>query len=315
MRSILFIFICIIPFFALAQKSKKKKNNEFTLDVYDKELLNKYQDTLAQYMTAMRYEPDDVLRINACYDFIPLFVKALKVPASFLFNFDSLKHISCIYPEDKSFRIFTWQLEFNNSEFRYYGVLQFNSKDVHAITFYDFSNQIDNYKDTITDAKHWYGAVYYNMITKKIKGKNYYTIFGWKGINIFGTIKVADVLHFDEEGSAIFGAPIFYITDSLTQEQNIDARYCLEFKRDASTTLNYDTEKKMIVYDHVIDEVSPELKRPFAQIPDGTYEGFQWKKGKWQHVDMVFDVVMDEPFFSKPIFMDNKGKTMPPMKK
>jgi hypothetical protein len=22
-------------------------------------------------------------------------------------------------------------------------------------------------------------------------------------------------------------------------------------------------------------------------VPDGTYEGFEWKKGKWKHIDMI----------------------------
>ena len=61
----------------------------------------------------------------------------------------------------------------------------------------------------------------------------------------------------------------------------------------------------MIVFDHLISESEEPVKK-FTLIPDGTYEGFKWKNGKWVHVDDAFS---DAPVNNKtstpqPIYND-----------
>jgi hypothetical protein len=134
------------------------------------------------------------------------------------------------------------------------------------------------------------------------------------GKNVFGVTTVGEVLSINEDSTLVLGAPIFHKTDSVTKEKKVYNRFLLSYKRSASVCLNYDINQKMIVFDHLKDEMPSEFKRSFAAIPDGTYEGFKWKKDRWQHVNKVFYTVMSQPFFGQPIFSTKDAKSMPPMK-
>ena len=54
--------------------------------------------------------------------------------------------------------------------------------------------------------------------------------------------------------------------------------------------LTYDKDLAMIVFEHLESE-SNEPNKKWTYIPDGDYEGFKWKNGKWVHVDKVFTMV------------------------
>ncbi len=56
-------------------------------------------------------------------------VKALRVPYSFSYPFDSILTVSKIYAPDSSFRIFTWQFERDESYFRHRGAIQMKTAD------------------------------------------------------------------------------------------------------------------------------------------------------------------------------------------
>ncbi len=312
MKNLLLIF-----FFSLCScvlySQKKNKVKPLPIDSASITTLNELQDSMLLPMFLMREEINDFKRIDACYKFIPLLVQALKVPNSYVYKFDSLKNVSIVNSPDEKFRIFTWQVEFSNSEMRYFGVLQFRSKQSKNIAFYDYTSNIKN-EDTITDNTRWWGAVYYSILKNTVGKQSYYTLLGWKGKNVFGVNKVAEVLKIDPDSTLTFGAAIFHKTDSVTKEVKVYNRFILSYKRSASVTLNYDNDQKMIVFDHVKDEASEVLNRPFACIPDGTYEGYKWKKDRWQHINKVFYTVMSEPFFGQPIFSVKDPKTMPKMK-
>jgi hypothetical protein len=50
---------------------------------------------------------------------------------------------------------------------------------------------------------------------------------------------------------------------------------------------------KMIIAEHLESETG-EPKKKWTFIPDGDYEGFIWKNGKWIHVEKVFKQVTEE---------------------
>jgi hypothetical protein len=57
------------------------------------------------------------------------------------------------------------------------------------------------------------------------------------------------------------------------------SRFFIEYKWNASPTLNYDKNLEIIVFDHLAPQ-DPRAKGAFfAYVPDGTYEGFKWIKG------------------------------------
>src|SRR5580658_3218240 len=102
-------------------------------------------------------------RFRADSQFIRSLVKALKIPYSFDYPFDSLQTISKLYAPDSSFRIFTWQLVINDEDFtRQHGAIQMRTADgsLKLFPLIDKSEIIKNAADTITDNRSWIGAVY-----------------------------------------------------------------------------------------------------------------------------------------------------------
>ncbi|MEL6730031.1 MAG: hypothetical protein AAFP83_02760, partial [Bacteroidota bacterium] len=53
--------------------------------------------------------------------FSRLLIETLKRPESYTYDFDSLRTVSVLSAEDKTFRIFTWQIENRKDPNQYYG--------------------------------------------------------------------------------------------------------------------------------------------------------------------------------------------------
>jgi hypothetical protein len=67
----------------------------------------------------------------------------------------------------------------------------------------------------------------------------------------------------------------------------------------------------MILYDHLISETN-EPKKKYTLIPDGDYEGFQWKNGQWLHIDKVFKQKLEDGQAPIPIPADKSENKLGP---
>lgn len=265
----------------------------------DARLLHKKEDSLKIFAGEMINDLDGKDRYEASQHFIPHLVSALKVPYSFLYPFDSLREVSIMYPPDSSFRIFTWAITTNQLTFRFYGALQMNTPNGHLKLYPFFDNsQFTHDIDTITSNKAWIGALYYKILLTQHAGKKYYTLFGWHGYDFRSNQKLLDALTF-KNGQPVFGAPIFYFgKDSVPGKTR--NRFLLIYKRDGNASLNYDPDKKMIVFDHLASlNGRPEEK--YTLVPDGTYEGFKWENGHWVHVSKVYHTISAKPPLPTPV--------------
>jgi hypothetical protein len=151
----------------------------------------------------------------------------------------------------------------------------------------------------------WIGAVYYNIIKTQHQGKNYYTLFGIDREGLRSQKKWIDVLSFDASNRPVFGGGFSFKEDSVIKPTQ--ARFSIEYKKDARTFVNYEPELKLILVDHLISETD-EPDFPWTYIPDGDYEGFKWQNGQWVHVDKVFTYKLEDG--QAPVgdpLMDNKG--------
>lgn len=272
----------------------------------DVEQFRKHEEELAALSDKIVNDSIENERAKACFDFIPKLVEALKLKNSFDYPFDSLKTISIQYPKDRSFRIFTWQLHRDNGAYRFYGAIQMNSKELELFPLFDYSDSLFNPVNEVLTPDTWLGCLYYNIYEVKVKRKKYYTLFGWDGNDLWSTKKVMDILHF-EDGKPVFGAPIIEFTDEGEDDAEGDDketytqnRFIIEYRADVAAMLNYVEQEKMIIYDHLIspDEKTEDLS--FTYVPDGTYEGFKFEDGKWQHVDKVFHYAINE-FDNPPV--------------
>ncbi|SEW38782.1 hypothetical protein SAMN05428988_4912 [Chitinophaga sp. YR573] len=265
------------------------------------------QDSLHYLSDMILRGKDEQARQEANDRFIPKLVQALKTPYSFNFRFDSLTTVSIQYPQDSSFRIFSWGLELETTFYHHYGAIQMKTDDGKLKLFPLFDNSDYMNPDTIANNKSWYGCLYYKIIQRHYFNAEFYTLFGWDANNIRSQKKLIDVLMF-KDGQPIFGGPFFSFMEDSTPKPTRN-RFILEYKKDATIGLSYNAEMDMIVYDHLISE-SNQKNKPSTFVPDLDYEGFKWKAGKWMHIDKVFHDALPLGKFPVQQPLDQRRKNM-----
>ncbi len=252
----------------------------------DLALLRKKEDSLKVLSSQIINGITPADRLAADSNFTKMFVRALKIKNSFHYPFDSLVSISKLVPPDSSFKIVTWQMNVNDEVTRQHGAIQMNTKDgsLSLLPLIDKSENTKNIIDTVSNNFGWIGAVYYQLVQKQASGKNYYTLLGYDENNMSSNKKIVEVLTF-ENGSPVFGGKYFSPLNEIFA--NSGSRFILEYKKNSGPRLTYDNDLNMIVYEHLISETN-EPQKKYTYIPDGDYEGLQWKDGKWIHVDKIF---------------------------
>lgn len=224
-------------------------------------------------------------RIAANEELQKTLTKALRKDKSFEYDFSGIRAISFQYPEDRSFRLITWQLFIDNDHYRYGGLIQTQDGKVTALTDASDGMEINSEFQSCT-AKNWYGSLCYKIIDFKKDGQKMYALLGFDGYKFFSKRKVMDILYFDN-GKVRLGAPIIDYRDPRTNQPVKINRFILEYSSDVSVRLNYDEEFKMIIFDYLIAAGSSS-GQGLAFVPDGSYSGFQFKKGIWNFIEKVF---------------------------
>lgn len=255
--------------------------------------LQKKEDSLKVYALKLIQGITAENRFNADSIFTKMFVRALLTKNSFYYPFDSLETISKLYAPDSSFRIFTWQMVINENIVRQHGAIQMRTNDggLKLYPLIDKSDVTINLADTFANNRGWIGAVYYRIIATKNGNQNYYTLLGYDENNIRSNRKIIEVLNFNND-EPTFGGRLFSFEEDSVRKPAV-SRYILEYKKNAGARLTYDQDLNLIVFEHLESE-SNEPNKKWTYIPDGDYEGFKWKNGKWVHVNKVFNLVTPE---------------------
>ncbi len=280
------IFFLILFFSYSVSFSQRISTSDF-------KLLTKKEDSLKSLALEIIQGRTAADRFKADSHFTKMFVRALKIRNSFDYSFDSLITISKLLPSDGSFKIFTWQMVINDYVVRQHGAIQMKTNDggLKLFPLIDKSDITNNMVDTIGNNFGWIGAVYYRLIEKQASDKNYYTLLGYDENNLNSNKKIVEVLTFND-GEPLFGGSYFSFSNN-TVTSNFGSRIILEYKKNASPRLTYDEDQDMIIYEHLISE-SGEPQKKYTYIPDGDYEGLQWKNGKWVHVNKVYTQILKD---------------------
>ncbi len=275
-------------------------------------ILQKKEDSLKAFVKNVMLDSFTAGRMRSDSSFIKTLVRSLQVKHSFYYPFDSVKGIGKVYAPDSSFRIFTWQISFDDYYCRQRGAIQFRTPNgaLKLVPLWDASEFTDYPEDSVRNRNNWIGAVYYNMIKTSHNGKNYYTLFGFDGNSVRSNKKWIEVLTFDAQNNPVFGGKYFtFEKDSIKKAPMY--RYSIEYKKEASTMVNYDPELGLILVDHLVSE-SDEPELAYTFVPDGDYEGFKWVNGKWQHVDKVFHEKLEDGQAPVPQpIRDGAGNALP----
>lgn len=270
----------------------------------DKRKLREKEDTLRDYAMYMITDTTTADRMISDSVFTRTLVRALQIKNSFYYPFDSVQGVSRLYAPDSSFRIFTWNMQFDDYYCRQKGAIQLRTKDgsLKLLPLRDVSEFTDKAEDSARTRNNWIGAIYYNIIKTEYNNKNYYTLFGIDYNTVMSTKKWVEVMYFNEKNEPIFGGPFFsYAQDSIPRPAAY--RFGLEFKKDTRVLLNYIDNLGIILSDHLISETD-EPEHKWTYIPDGDNEAFKWENGKWVHIDKAFDFKVDmrgaDPYMGNP---------------
>ncbi len=297
----------------------------------EKTPLQVYEDTLAVYAYSIVNAKASNHRFLAVRSFIPTLTKALKEKNSFDYPFERLRTISIQYPKDSTFRIFTWQLYVDSSEYRYYGAIQMNSPDLQLIPLIDRSFEVQDIEHELLSNDNWYGSLYYNIKDFNTPEGKQYLLFGYDSFENFERFeenankkrelafahsdfqniskrKIIDVLTI-KNGKATFGAPVFIHLNQKQQPAFTKNRVLLDYSAEAAVTCNYDEFEEMIIFDHLMPMNAVVPGEKAVNMPDGTYEGYKLQNGKWIHIPKVFNTVLEEAPRETPI-LDQRSKDL-----
>lgn len=276
--------------------------NTFAQSSPDSTSMANYQAKAQAFITDVLTNREQERRIMASDSLELLLQEVLARPGSFGYAFEGLEGISMQVPADKAFRLFTWQLYIDKENYQYRGFLQM--PDERVIRLKDDSDDMKVPDFYSYGPKEWYGALYYNIRSFEHEGQNMYLLFGYDAFSFFNRRKLLDVLHF-KNGQPVFGAPVIEVKDAMGRMREVH-RFLLEYSSSVSLSLNWSKEEKMIVFDHLIQAGVIKDAGP-SNVPDGSYSGLKYKKGRWEYVDKVYHRISDKPLMEKPLFdKDNK---------
>jgi hypothetical protein len=262
-------FLFVLLFFSTSKFSFAQKENLKAISI----------DSLQSLAGLIQHGANDSTRISANEIFRDQ-LRLVLLQSSFSV-LDSIKNISTLVSPDKTFRIVTWTRPSYEGSYFFYGFIQTMNRKTHALKVIDLADSTYNIAKPETaklSPGKWYGAVYYKMVVNKKGDKNYYTLLGWKGNSPLTTQKVIDVVYFSGE-NPVFGFPLFK-TENVYRN-----RLIFEYVSEASMSLRYEENKKLIVFDHLSSGRRSE--NGSFNGPDGTYDALKFKNGRWELITDV----------------------------
>ena len=267
---------------------------------------------LAYQADVMTNATEPLHRLRAMDAFNALFHKTIAQDGSYHYAFDAIKWISKKMPDDQSFKIYTWEVDAGKGEYYYFGILQ--TKNGKVFPLLDHFKTAESLVDEEFDHEQWLGAIYYNIMPgTTAKGQKYYMLFGINRWSQFENIKLIDILFFTEEDVPYFGLPVFRKAAEQGESDTYYNRLIFKYAADAHMTVNYNEGMKMIMVDNLIRKMSRIPGQAETMVPDGTYVGYELKKGYWERIDQIAVTPMDSAPRPKPILesrknMDIRGK-------
>jgi hypothetical protein len=271
------ILINILAFFCISCSAQKGNNSLFA----------EYEDTLKVMAHHMMNAETESEKRTANTAFITNLTEVLQYEKSFKFPFDSLPTIARISSPDNTFRIFNWLLKKDNGNYEYFGIVHYHNKKrkrYEVIPLVDNSANIRNAEQEDLDAKNWYGGLCYQIAYIKKAGRKYYTLLSWDGNDGYSTKKIIDVMYFSGKNKIKFGLPIFKQNKKESQK-----RVILEYDSKTSISVKYHSKEEKIVFNHLVPPNKNLEGLEEYYIPEGTFNAYQYKRGKWwlqQDVDI-----------------------------
>jgi hypothetical protein len=287
-RLLLIFLLSVPPLLAGAQSG--------SLSAADREELRAAERRMQALLERVHTDSTEADRFLAARDLIRTLVEALDRPNSFNYAFPELDGLSIQYPEDRSFRIFSWELYVDRETYRHYGAIQLNEQDLKLIPLVDRGDDwVGNPENEINKADRWLGYTVYGIREAGVyRGQPYYFLLGYDSYSAYRRRKILDVLRFDESGTPVFGLPVFetYTDNDLLLADR--ARIIMPYGAEANVTLRFDPELEGVVYENLILVQGSYGEGPI-HVPDGSYHLLESdERGIWREREQLFEHTYEE---------------------
>jgi hypothetical protein len=245
-----------------------------------------HEDSLKKMAMEIVKPEHDFERLALNLEFKKYLEQVLQMDESIHYPFDSLKTISRLTAEDKSFRIISWYVPLGNNKFEYFGFVQAriasNQYMLYALTDDAFNIQEPLFETL--DHEKWYGAYYTHLIHKKHRRKDYYVLLGWRGDNPLTRKRIIEPIKIMGKGRPSFGEPVFRF------ENNRHRRIIYEYSAKISMSMRYEAHsvegssrpQEIIIFDRM-RPTHGFLKGHYQfYVPEtNVFDGFVFDEGKW----------------------------------
>lgn len=226
----------------------------------------------------------------AATEFSNLFQAALDAPQSFHQSFEELEWVSIEYPDDRTFRTLTWQLDEGNGKYSYDGYIQSHDGKSHRIKGKQGigSDKINR----VIEWDQWRGGIVYKILTMSSNGAPQYYLLAFNQVDQFTKQKSLEPLQF-KDGEVILGAEgLFEQGDSKRKAH----RLALTYSADSNTSITYKEASNHLVLDHLIPMMGRIQGQGPTQVPDGSYVAYELQPdGSWKFLEKLYDQKFTEP--------------------
>jgi len=236
---------------------------------------------LEKIASLIQNETDYNARYLADSIFTRTLVGTLKNTNSYNYKFDALKSIQKAIAPDNAFKIFSWQIDLGDGNYKQRAAIQMRSEDgsLKLLPFFDQSDKMVVPEKEFANRKNWVGAIYYDIILTEFKGIKFYTLLGYDEFNKLTSRKIIEVLHF-ENGEPILGGDYFKYPFDETFPIAPIQRFVYYYRKGSNANISYDK-----LYDRIsiseLTSTSNDLTLKNTLVPSGNELYFKWKNGKW----------------------------------
>ena len=213
-------------------------------------------------------------RLEASAKFEELLVEAFGMEETFEYTFYSIPKVAKHMPEDKAFRIFNWNIALDEGQHTYRMFVLFPNGKYQR--FEDSQDLKHEDEKASIKPEQWYGALYYELRSVKVKRDTYYTLVGWDGNDGLTTKKVLDILVLEKKNKLSLGFPLF------KKEGDLMHRRVFEYAEDVIMNLRWLEPKEMIIFDR-LEPKTQNLKGNYAFYgPSTAHNGYEWEGDFWK---------------------------------
>jgi len=242
-------------------------------------LIEKEQEIKLDFDRLIQADTDS-LKLSICNTIQKVFQEILIKEQSFNYPFAQLTKMGKLSSSDQVFRIYNWNCVLSDGSYRYYGLIQHKQKKSIFVEVLEDSGVAPDMMKQYTVAD-WTGALYYQIVPFKMKGKSNYLLLGWDGNNFNTNKKIIEVLCFSKDGKAKFGMPVI-----LWKGKTLN-RVVFEYAKQAGMSIQYNEKRKQIVFDHLAPSL-PIYQNQFEYYgPDFSYDALEYREGKWELVENI----------------------------